>query len=191
MQQQLKNSGYLEIRFSKVRLVFLLTGALLFVLLGLIFILEPSRFANSSYRPKPVFMIFSAGLASFVFFGVCASNIIKKLFDKKPALIIDEHGITINTGLSAYICWDEIKGIGIQEIKRTKVIIIYLKKPDKFIKNQPGLINRRMLSLGYRMSGSPISITTRGLKCNFDKLYSILSKRINKSCASPSSDQAT
>ena len=85
----------IEIPLSKKKAVLLLIGAVTFVLLGLLFTLNPESFISSRYRNSEIIKI--AGIASVLFFGLCSVFITKKLFDTKIGLRIDQKGIFDNS----------------------------------------------------------------------------------------------
>ena len=76
------------ILLNKKKNILLVLGALLFVILGFLFLLVPEF--KKSYHPL---FLQITGYSSIVFFGMCLILGIKKLFDKSPGLIINADGI--------------------------------------------------------------------------------------------------
>lgn len=164
----------IEIALSKKKIFLMLIGALVFVAIGLWFVISPPTISNS-YWGNPT-KIAIAGYASIVFFGLCAFVLIKKLPDNKPGLVIDETGLTDNSsGVSAgKILWSDMEDISVIEIHRQKLIMLQVKNPQDYIDKQTNGFKRKMMQMNYKMYGTPLSITSNGLKISFDELLSTL-----------------
>jgi len=76
----------IKITLSRRKLLFGLICSILFVVLGIQFILKPERYISFVFRNIDFIRI--AGFASLIFFGLCSIYILLKAFDKKPGLII-------------------------------------------------------------------------------------------------------
>jgi hypothetical protein len=167
----MKTSEKKIIPLSKTKLSLMLIGSLIFVIGGFWLIIKRPIVAIPILG-NPVSEII-IGIASIVFFGICAVFIAKKIFDNTAGLIIDDQGITDNSsGTSAgLILWENI-----QEIKKLTVfnqifLMIIVKNPEDYINRQTGIIKRKAMELNYKQYGSPISISANGLQCNFNELY--------------------
>lgn len=88
-------SKKIEIPLSKIKILWLLLGGIFFVIFGVLFVLNPEGYVSLMYRSPEI--IWFGGALSLSFFGFISLFIIKKIFDKKPGLIIDERGITDNS----------------------------------------------------------------------------------------------
>jgi hypothetical protein len=170
----------IEVPNSKIKLLILLIGAIGFVALGIWFVTNPLTFMDTGYRDRPKFEIEAVGYTSIIFFGLCALVGLFKLFDNKPGLIINDEGIVINPNSPAsLIRWNEIEKFDIKIINRTRLISIYLKDPDEYINRQVSEFKRKALMLTLKSFGTPLSISTNGLNCKFDDLYSFLNNKLN------------
>lgn len=164
------NSEQTIIALSKTKLTKLFIGAVAFVAAGFLFTLKPLLFTKSD-DPYVVVWI---GYATIIFFGLCAVYLGMKLFDKKPGLILDEEGITDNSGGAASrqkILWRDVKEISIQQVMSEKFIMLKMKNPDFYYKNEKNPIKKRMMELNYRLYGTPVSISANGLKIGVEELY--------------------
>ncbi len=172
----------IEIQLSKFKLTLLLLGAILFVIGGIFFITNPSRFANTDFNHQPKFEILLLGYVCIIFFGACGIIAIIKLFSNKPGLIIDDRGITINPDSFSklFIRWEEIKSFGIEDVSRAKMIMVYLKYPENFINLLDNKLKRKMALFSFNTYGSPIGITANSLKCSTDELCGILTQKLNE-----------
>ena len=169
-----------EIPLSKSKTVLMLFGSLAFVTIGLWFVIAPPTIENS-YWGNPTRMLI-LGYASIIFFGLCAFLFMRKLPDNKPGLVIDDAGLTDNSGgLSAgYIPWTDIQNVAVLEIHNQKLIMLEVKNPQDYIGRQKSFLKRKAMELNYKMYGTPLSITTNGLKTSFDSLLTILMDRFQE-----------
>jgi hypothetical protein len=169
----------IEIPLSKSKMVLMLIGALAFVAVGFWFVISPPTIENS-YWGSPT-KIAIVGYASIIFFGLCVFVLIKKLPDNKPGLIIDETGLIDNSsGVSAgQILWSDVADISVIEIHRQKLIMLQVTNPQDYIDKQTSVFKRKMMQMNYKMYGTPLSITSNGLKISFDELLSTLTDKLN------------
>ena len=169
----------IEIPLSKNKLTLMLIGSLIFISLGLWFVIKPPTISNPIIG-NPT-LILTVGIAAILFFGLCAIFIAKKLPDKTPGLIINNQGVTDNSsGVSVgLIPWDDIKGINMTNVANQKFLMLVVKNPDEYINRQKGFIKKKAMQMNYNSYGSPISISANGLKCNFDELFRILQDKFN------------
>jgi len=170
----------IEIPLSKKRIFLMLLGALVFFAIGLWFVISPPTISNSYWgNPTKLAIV---GYASIVFFGLCAFYLIRKLPDNKPGLIIDQTGLTDNSsGVTAgEILWSDIQGISVMEIHRQKLIMFHVKNPQDYIDKQKSSFKRKMMQMNYKMYGTPLGITSNGLRISFDELLSTLKDKLEQ-----------
>jgi hypothetical protein len=176
-----KTTGQIEIPLSKKKLILMLIGSIGFVAAGLWFVIKPPAISNPFFGNPTVILV--TGIASILFFGLCAIYIARKLPDNKPGLIIDNIGLTDNSsGVSAgQILWSDIENISVIEIHRQKLIMLQVKNPQDYIDKQTSGIKRKMMQMNFNMYGTPLSITSNALQINFDELLNILNDHLNTS----------
>lgn len=169
----------IEIPLSKTKLSLMLLGSIAFVVGGIWMVANPNVFATS-YRPTNPAFVFGVGLVSIIFFGVCLVNIVKKLFDCVPGLVITENGIYDNSGAVSVglILWNDILELRTANVFRQKFIIVIVNNPEQYINAQTRPLNKMGLRRNYRSCGSPISISANALKINFDELYQLLESEL-------------
>jgi hypothetical protein len=157
----------------------MLLGSLAFVAIGVGFVISPPTIAHSYLSNSTTITI--TGLASIIFFGLCAYFLSKKLPDNKPGLIIDPTGLTDNSsGVAAgKVLWEDIEEISVMQIQRQKLIMLQVSNPQVYIDKQTSGFKRKMMQLNYKMYGTPLSINSNGLKISFDALLSTLTDRLN------------
>lgn len=151
-------------------------GSLIFVILGVFFVIKPEIFEG---RRSSHEMIFLAGAACTLFFGVCLAISIRKIFSKQVGLIINSEGlIDKSAGNSAgEILWIDVKDVVTINIMNQKFVSIIVKNPDKYIDAQRNFFKRKLMAQNYKMIGTPISISPNTLKISFTELYNILQQR--------------
>ncbi len=159
----------------------LLMGSLIFVGLGILFVIEPAKYVSVVCR-NPT-MIFIVGGASILFFGFCAFSIFRKLPDTKPGLVIDKIGLTDNTGgaSAGQILWRDIEDISVLKIHRQKLIMIRLKNPQEYIDKQTSGFKKKLMQMSMKMYGSPLGLSSNALQIKFDKLLNILNEHLDAS----------
>lgn len=167
----------IEILLSKNKLWLSIIASLLFVMTST-WLLTVSENID---RFNPV-VIKGIAISGIVLFGITAVFGIKKLFDKKAGLIINEVGIYDNTtGVSAgLIEWKDIIEIRMHQIMSTKFVSIFVHNPDKYILKAKNKMKAKIMKANMNMNGTPISISPNTLKCNFDDLNELLVKSFEK-----------
>lgn len=171
----------MEIPLSKKKLTLMVLGSLIFIGLGILFVINPEKYSNPIMRNPTV--IFIAGLASILFFGICFFFIANKLADNSPGLIIANDGILDNSsGVSAgKILWTDIEDLSVIKIYRQKLIMLQVNNPQDYIDKQESGLKRSIMTMNYKMYGTPLSITSNGLKISFDELLITLTNKLNAS----------
>jgi len=172
----------IKIPLSKNKIILLFLGAMMFVILGIWFTIDPEEFSNTVYRPRSAELVRIVGVVSTAFFGVCGVFIFKKLFDKKHGLIIDKNGIIDNSNGTSIglIKWSDIVGIRIEQVHSQKFIMIDVSNPEYYIELKKSRIGKMAMKANFNRYGSPISITANSLKTNFSELKEIIYNEYEK-----------
>lgn len=170
----------IEIPLSKKKIFLLFTGATIFVIIGVLFILKPETFTSILFRDPEKIRL--AGIASVIFFGICSVFIGKKLYDKGVGLTIDVNGITDNTNATSIglIEWKDIIGIEIKQVMSTKMLMLMTDQPDKYIDKAKNGISKNAMKANYKMYGSPLSIISSSLKIKFEDLERLIKNEFAK-----------
>ncbi|HXD34827.1 MAG TPA: STM3941 family protein [Pyrinomonadaceae bacterium] len=162
------------IEMSKKKIVLLLLGVCVFVAIGIrMFTLDDASIQSGRGMNNPM-LVHGLGLAAIVFFGIFGLVGLKKLFDKKPALILNNSGIVDNaSSVSAgFIPWSEVVGARIVEVQKQKMLVINVRDPEEYIA-RGNLLQQTLNKASYKMVGSPISISSNMLAINFSELISL------------------
>ena len=173
----MKETDRIEIQLSKSKLTLLFLGSVMFVVLGIWYVISPPK-VNISIFANPT-VVFVVGLSSILFFGLIGFFIFKKLFDNSPGLIISAEGVFDNSSsISAgFIPWTDIV-----EIKETKVfnqtfINLVVKNPQDYIDRQKSAFKRKSIQINYKSYGTVIGISANGLNIKFNELKALLDQR--------------
>ena len=163
-----------EIKLSKTKNVLTFLGSGAFVVLSVFLFIVADR--QEWFSPLLVQFICVLGLA---FFGLCGVYIFIKAFDRKPGLVVDGDGILDNSSAAAgqLIQWDRIIGIRKHQIMSTKFILIDIENPEQFIDQATGL-KKKLMWANYKATGTPTSISSTALTCNFDELFDLINGRL-------------
>jgi len=131
-------------------------------------------------------LVHGLGLVAIVFFGIFGLVGLKKLFDKKPALILNKSGIVDNSsGVSAgFIPWSEVVGARIVEVQKQKMLVINVRDPREYVA-RGNLVKQTLNKANYNMVGSPISISSVALAINFSELISLFDRYQRKYAGGP------
>ncbi len=176
----MSNEEHFEIPLSKTKMILTFLGSLMFVGLGIWFLVNPPKISNPILgNPTTLFII---GIASVLFFGLVAITIFRKFSDKKAGLIINKQGVIDNSsGVSAgEIPWKDIQEIAISQVMNQKFLMIIVKNPQEYIDKVTSPIKRNAMKMNYKSYGSPISISSNALQTNFDDLHKLLIDKMNE-----------
>lgn len=111
----------------------------------------------------------------------------KKMFDKKPGLILNEQGIFDNTSAFkfGFIPWSDISEVYERSIQasfasKQYFVTIGLVNPEKYISRETSVLKRKLLIANSKSYGSPIHISTNGLKANHKDLLKLMTEYFEK-----------
>jgi len=123
---------------KKVRLQ--LAGSLLFVLLGVLFVVKPFLFIRSD-DPTVIRII---GYICTAFFGIGVILFVQKLRDKKEGLVIDGEGVTDNSsGIAAgRVLWRDVKSIRVEQVAGQPFIMLEVKDPLSYLQQQKNPVKK-------------------------------------------------
>jgi len=168
-----------EISLSKAKLTKLLIFSALFLLGGLWMIITNPQTSNSVFNNPIIKALASYGSTLMGIWGIYFFS--KKLFDKKPGLVLNEQGIYDNTSAFKFglIPWSDISEIYERSIQasiasKQYFVTIGLVNPEKYISREPNVLKRKLLIANSKSYGSPIHISTNGLKTNHKDLLKLV-----------------
>lgn len=167
----------IEIQISKTKISFLLVGALIFVIIGVLFSLAPDMFITINHNDPLMNRI--VGIASILLFGTGSVYGLRKLFDKSAGLIIDDYGITDNSNASSVglIDWCDISKIKAEQVMSSRILLIFVNNPDKYLERANGF-KQKLMKGNMKMCGTPISITCNTLEYDFNDLERLIKEKL-------------
>lgn len=163
--------GSVTIPASKIKMLLVFIGALLFVVIG---------FWMFTLNGEPNASIFTSLIAilCIFFFGAVAISSFTKLFTSlKYGLRISSEGIDDrSSGVSiGLVPWPQILDFKVTSVNSTKFILIYISDPQAFI-SQQSFAKQIALKANYKSFGTPITISAVGLACGFSTLLESIEK---------------
>lgn len=167
------NISIITIRLSRIKLFLLITGSWAFVTASIwLWLIADSLPAYNYVLLKIV------GLIGGLFFGCCGVYGGKKIFDNSAGLIIDEVGIRDNSSAIGvfFVKWENIEGFAIEEVSRTKFLLIMVNNADELIAQQRGW-KQKLMSANMAMYGTPVTISSNSLQCSFNHLVQLITDR--------------
>ncbi|MFE7855360.1 STM3941 family protein [Streptomyces sp. NPDC057403] len=138
---------------AKTRVWLMLAGSLVFVALGIVFLV-----AHSTVKMTV------AGALAVPFFGLCAVLIVQRLFRGRPELVVDDAGVEhVRLGRFG---WGEIAAVRIREqrVRNTsqRFIELVLHDPEAYLARAPRLV-RSTASMNARLGFGPANMATNTL----------------------------
>ena len=180
MNNNLTKEEQIEIPFSKTKMTLTFLGSVMFVGLGLWFLIKPPK-SNHLILGNPT-LIFITGLAAVIFFGFVAVTIFRKFLDKNPGLILSKQGITDNSsGVSVgLIPWTDIQEVKITQEVNQRFIMLIVRNPQDYLDKVKNPLKKTAMKMNYNTYGSPISISPNALQTNFEDLHKLLIKKMDE-----------
>lgn len=157
----------IEIPFSKKKLV-VGTAVSLVLILGGIYFLSPISVRQLNVYSYKIKMI---GFLSIGLGVVLGSFCGKKVFDKKPGLILDQSGITDNSSVISVglILWAQIAEVSVKNVLSKKLLLISVYDAESFLTNA-NAFQKAVMKENVKQHGTPITIDVTALQCSFEDL---------------------
>jgi len=164
---------------NKSKLALILLGASVFVAGGFSMFHASAETASQSIIKSPA-LVHLAGLACIMFFGLCMIAALIKLLDASPALVLDDKGLTNNSGIlgGSFIPWSEITGFQVTQIKGQRILYVLLRDPSCYLSTLTPL-RRKLLKATLAIGPSPVAISSNLLSVNTEDLMESLNSRLS------------
>ena len=163
------------IPLSKGKLVIALLGSCAFVALGIWLWGRSGTFTGINAIRAPI-----AALLCMVFFGGIAIIQLIKLFDQRAGLVLNELGVH-RMGLLNYqpvIPWKHITHCSIDKIQHTRLLLIHVDNVEEVLAAMKPLA-RWSQRIPLSRFGTPYSLSSNALKCDFDELKRMIQAGID------------
>lgn len=170
----------LEYSASKKKVNFLIASCSLICLLGLLVIFGLDEWTITFFE-IPVNHTF-LGSSLVLTFSTFIVLLAKNLNKNSPAFVISDKLIIDNSSMTSI---GEIQIDDISELKTLNVsgqlfILLVVSNPDAYLNRIPNGWKKKLLENNFRTNGTPIVISTSGLNCSPDELYTAIKERIKK-----------
>ncbi len=179
------DSNKIAIPLSRAKLTRLVILSILFLAAGLWIIISNPQISNPFFNHPVVKIIASCASVMMGLSGIYIFA--KKLFDKKPGLILSEEGIYDNTSAFkfGFIPWTDIAEIYEKKVQgavasKQYFVTIGLNDPDKYISGVTNTIKRKLLIANSKHYGSPVHLSTNGLKIDHKDLLKLVNEYFEK-----------
>jgi len=165
----------IEIPLSKTKIFLILALAVAGLIIGTLSTITPDTFITIMFRNPQTIRL--GGIASVLFCSAAVIYGIRKLFDERIGLKVDENGITDNTNAVSVglIDWTDITEIKTEQVRSIKFLLIFTSNPDKYL-DRVGALQRKIMQANMLMYGTPLSISSNTLKYNFADLEKMILK---------------
>ena len=162
----------IHIPVNKKKTIRHFAGAILFVLLGLLFIVKPYAFIKSD---DPA-VIRSIGYICIAFFGICAIFTGRMLAAKKEGIWISKDEVNDqSSGIAAgKILWKDVKNIRVETVDGQHFILLEVSNPEEYIQQQQNPLKKRAMDMNYQLYKTPICITANFITISFEQLLELL-----------------
>ena len=130
------------------------------------------------YKFKIIIIAILAGTILFAFYAI-----IKQLSSKKPALVINDEGITDNSAFASvgFIPWFDILEIKITSNSlNKKFLTLFLANPDHYIFKCKTNTQTTVLRNYLKTFGTPVIISAVSLKYELGELLEILEMKLTQ-----------
>jgi len=152
----------ITVHFSKRGALVLLFGAVVF--------LAPSIWILALPSAKVTFQVALAAWISIPLSLIFGALAFPRLCSNKPALIIDDKGITDNAGLAiGFVPWDDITGAGIAKFRKRLFLGIAVRNPEQYLA-KVGRLKRFLMKANRSALGYVINIPQVELSVSIEKL---------------------
>jgi hypothetical protein len=176
----MNNNEPIIIPFNKTKLIKLLIASVVFIVAGFwLLVCKPDLSGTMFGDPT---MVRTISIFCILFFSFAGVFFIKRLRAKKPALIIDETGITnyVSNISGIHIPWGDIRYIVTNKVFNQLFLMILLYNPEAYINKETNRIKRKLLNMNYKQYGSPVSIAVNTVQADINELRRLLQDQLSQ-----------
>lgn len=167
----------IRIKKSNFKLILFLLSGIVFAILFINMFLNPNNYTSYLFRYALLIKIF--GVVGFFFTFLSVIFIIIKNFKNSFGLAVNEKGIIDNSSVASVglIEWKDIKGIRENNVMSTSFLLIDVYDNKKYIEKPKNIFISMLLKINLKTYGTPISISNKSLKCDFNELRSLINEQ--------------
>lgn len=176
----MNNSEPIIIPFNKTKLIKLLIASVVFIAAGFWLLIGKPDLSGTMFG-DPI-MVKTISIFCMLFFSFACVFFIKRLKAKKPALIIDETGITnyVSNISGTHIPWTDVRYIVTNKVFNQLFLMILLHNPEDYIIKETNPVKRKLLRMNYKQYGSPVSIAVNTIQGDLLQLKQLLQEQLTK-----------
>jgi len=152
---------------GKFKMVLMAAGALMFVCLGLGFVIWQDE------TGFPLWVVVIASWVGIPFFGCCFLYACYRLIVPKPSVIVNHEGIFDNASAvsAGLVRWDEIADVVVYGFSGQRFLGVAPLDVEAFLRHQPAF-KRWMMKANLGLGLPPVNIPQSTLAMNVDELLS-------------------
>ena len=76
--------------------------------------------------------------------------------------------------------WTDIKQLATVKVIKQEFLIIVVNNPEHYIAKEANFLKKKGMEYNYKNYGSPLAISTNGLKCELTELITILESKLSE-----------
>lgn len=166
------------IELSKTKMILLLLAACAFGAAGAwLLTLDAAEIRSDrsfTFFFKEPLIAYGLGVLSLLFSVAGGVIVVRKLFDKKPGLVLNSSGVFDNASVAAagLIPWSDVVGSEVIDIQGQKMLIVHVSDPRKYVE-RGGALRRALNRAGHKMGPGPVAIPSNMLKIDFPDLVAL------------------
>jgi len=117
-------------------------------------------------------LVGTVGIVTFAGFGIAW---IVLLLRAGPGLVVDDTGFDDRSSATAVgrVQWADVTSVSQQSMFSASFVVVDVRDPDAYLARL-GPVARLAAAANRRLTGSPVTVTSVGLKINFAKLSTLL-----------------
>lgn len=155
----------LAVKSSRLKYAFLLLMAFAFVGMG-VFIIVRGK-SDDAWLGWSCVLFFGAGIPLFAW----------QLFDSKPRLVLNDHGVFDRTLGIGVIPWEEIIGAELKSIQGNHFVCLQIRNPERWL-GQISPLKRAMVSANQKLGFSLLNLNLGEINADPLAVYDLILKRV-------------
>lgn len=118
-----------------------------------------------------------AAWSGVLFFGGCLLVFLREIFDSRPRIVVDDHGIFDRTLRVGIIEWQDIERAYLNSVAGNAYISLVLTDPEKYLQRAVGW-QRKLARLNKHFGAEALNINLQGVDQSPNEIYAVVSERL-------------
>ena len=115
------------------------------------------------------------GWGCIVFFGAGVPIAVWQIFDSRPRLMIDEHGINDRTMGVGLIPWSEIEDAYVKSIERNDFICLVVRDPSLWM-HKVSPVKKAMVAANLKLGFTELNVNLSGVDVSTQQIHELILK---------------